>query len=201
MPNIESLVVATRNPAKVEYYKKVFSHLVVSVLGLNDLGIAGKPDEIGDTAENNAEIKAMFYSRQTNLPVFSEDECLYADFLPRANQPGTHVRRVNGRDEVSDAELLAYWENIIKDVPPENRTGYWHFAYCLVNQGKLKIVTQNFPVKFYYPISSVRIPGWPLSSLQGSMGKPHSDCSPTEKQQAIDRDSKLIKDVLLKLFA
>ncbi|MBU3935485.1 hypothetical protein KJ909_02315, partial [Patescibacteria group bacterium] len=128
--------------------------------------------------------------------------CLYADFLPSDNQPGTHVRRINGQDEVDDEVLLKHWENLVKIVPPGKRTGYWHFAYCLVNNSDIKVVTRNFPVRFYYPASQIRISGWPLSSLQGSLGKPHSEYSLEEKQKAVKRDQILIRKLLSqKLFS
>jgi inosine/xanthosine triphosphate pyrophosphatase family protein len=185
-----TLVIATRNPAKVEHYRNLFSGVIKSVIGLCDLNVEGKPEETGDTAESNAEIKAKYYSLKTDYPVFCEDECLYVDFLPADKQPGTHVRRINGKDEVTDDELLTYWEGLIRDVSPDKRTGYWHFAYCLANKGKIKLVTKDFPTKFYYPISPIRIPGWPLSSLQGSHGKPHSELNEQEKQKTYEIDSR-----------
>jgi len=200
MSKIEKIVIATRNTAKVEYYRQVFNGLIDNVLGLNDLSIDGKPEESGDTAESNAEIKAKYYSERTNLPVFSEDECLYADFLPPDKQPGPHVRRINGKDEVTDNELIIHWENIVKNVPQEKRTGYWHFAYCLANKGDTKIFTQDFPVRFYYPSSKIKIPGWPLSSLQGSRGKPHSEYTEEEKRLSVQRDSEAISDILKQLL-
>jgi len=99
---IEKIVIASRNPAKVEYYRSIFTKVAGEVLGLTDLRIEGKPTEIGETSEKNAEIKAKYYAKKTDSPVFCEDEALYADFLPPDKQPGTRVRRINGVDEVSD---------------------------------------------------------------------------------------------------
>ena len=102
MGHIEKLVIATRNPAKVEYFRQVLEGIVDEVLGLSDANILGKPEESGNTAEENAEIKARYYGGQTELPVFCEDEALYVDFLDKDHQPGTHVRRINGQDEATD---------------------------------------------------------------------------------------------------
>ncbi len=113
MKEWEQIVIATRNPAKKERYSRLLSGLANIILGVDDLGIEGKPAEAGETAEQNAEIKARFYAEKTELPVLSEDEALFVDFLPASKQPGVHVRRVEGKDEVSDDELLAYWEKIV----------------------------------------------------------------------------------------
>lgn len=199
MPKNKKIIIATRNSAKVEHYRQIFDGLVNTVLGLEDLGIEGKPEEVGDTAESNALIKAEYYSKRTNLPVFSEDECLYVNFLPADRQPGTNVRRVNGRD-LTDDELITHWENIVKKVPEEKRIGHWHFAYCLANKNDTKIVTRDFPVRFYYPSSKIRIPGWPLSSLQGSRGKPHSEYTEEEKHLSVQRDFEVVSSILKQLL-
>ncbi len=109
---IEKLVIATRNRSKKERFGGLFVKIVKEVLALDDFNISEKPQEIGATADENAEIKARFYSQKLNLPVFSEDEALYVDFLLPEKQPGVFVRRINGRDESNDDELLSYWEKI-----------------------------------------------------------------------------------------
>lgn len=196
---IETIVIATRNPAKVEHYRQALTTLSIKVFGLNDLEISGKPDEIGLTAEANAQIKAEFYSQRTNLPVLSEDESLWVDFLPPDQQPGTNVRRINGKDDATDDDLLRHWKAVISKTPEQRRTGNWHFAYCLSHQGKVSLATRDFPVRFYYPPSLIRIPGWPLSSIQGSTGKPSSERTIEEKQQSIERDAMLIRQIIREL--
>jgi inosine/xanthosine triphosphate pyrophosphatase family protein len=200
MFKIEKVVIASRNNAKVDHFRNVLSGLVDKVIGQSNLQIQGKPDEVGKTAEENAQIKARFYAQKTCLPVFAEDESLFVDFLPPEQQPGTHVRRIKGKDEVSDDELFAYWENIIKNVPEDKRTGHWHIAYCLAINGKIKVVTQNIAVRFYYPASIIRTPGWPLSSLQGSRGKPHSEYTKEENRQSVERDAKIILNIFKQLL-
>ncbi len=202
MPGIKKLIIASRNSAKVDYYRHLFTGIVGNIIGLCDTKIVGKPVEVGETAENNAEIKARFYSAQTDFPVFCEDEALYVDFLPNNRQPGTHVRRINGKDEVTDGELLAYWEGLIRTVPENKRTGRWHIAYCLALNDQTKIVSMDHEILFFYPASKIRIPGWPMSSLEGSakLRKPNSERTEVEKQEAISAESPIILKELLKLF-
>ena len=177
-------MIATRNPSKVEYYRDILIQFASEVVGLNDLGVEGKPTETGETAEQNAEIKARFYSQKTGLPVFCEDEALQVDFLPKEKQPGTQVRRINGVDEVDDDKLLAHWETLVVKVSEDKRTGRWHIAYCLaMPDGQVRTVSRDHEVMFFSPSSKVRLPGWPMSSLEGSVrfGKPSSEQTSEEK--------------------
>ncbi len=199
MRSIEKLVIATRNPAKIEYFRAVLTQFAPTVFGLSDLGIDGKPIETGETAEQNAQIKARFYSDKTHLPVFCEDESLFADFLPENNQPGVHVRRINGIDEVDDEVLLRYWEELVSKVPPSQRTGRWHNAYCLaMPTGEIKIVAGDHEILFFSPSSKIRLPGWPMSSLEGSVrfGKPGSEHTLEEKALA----QQLLREEILEKF-
>lgn len=199
---IEKLVIATRNPAKIEHYRYLFSGMVTDIFGLNETGIDGKPTETGETAEENAQIKAIYYSTKTDLPVFCEDESLFADFLPADKQPGVRVRRINGSDEASDDELFYYWENIIKDVPEARRTGRWHIAYCLGLNGKTKLTSMDHEIQFFYPASKVRIPGWPMSSLEGfvTLGKPNSERTEEDKRNILLAEEPALLEILKRLI-
>lgn len=199
MREIEKLVIATRNPAKVEFYHDILTQIADSVVGLNEIGIEEKPAETGETAEQNAEIKASLYSKKTDLPVFCEDEALEVDFLPKDKQPGVHVRRIDGVDEVDDDKLLRYWEEIVAKVSVEKRTGRWHIAYCLAMPGgNTKTVSKDHEVLFFSPSSKIRIPGWPMSSLEGSVsfGKPSSEQTSEEKFLS----KKLLAEEILEKF-
>lgn len=183
---IEKIVVASKNPAKVARYGRMLSRYAEEVLGLDDFRITDKPEETGETAEENAVIKGTFYAKWSRLPVFSEDEALYADFLPEDKQPGVYVRRVEGKDKIDDDQLLNYWEEIVAKVPKEKRTGRWRIAYCITSpSGECKTVSLDHPIIFFSPTSKVRIPGWPMSSLQGPVEfrKPHSELTDGERKQ------------------
>ena len=200
---IEKLVIASRNPAKVEYYRDIFANISDEILGLGDLDIEGKPVESGETAEQNAEIKAMFYSDLANLPVFCEDEALFVDFLSELDQPGVHVRRINGIDEVDDEILLSHWEKVVAQVPEGDRTGRWHVAYCLAfPNGRKRTVFKDHEVLFFLPSSKIRLPGWPMSSLEGSVmiGKPDSEKTQEEKELSQVLLKEEILDKLAELF-
>ena len=200
MKLIEEIVIASRNQGKIEHYKHALQGVIDKVVGLNDLEVEEKPEESGESAEENSIIKAKFYSTKTDYPVFCEDESLFVDFLDKEHQPGTHVRRINGKDEVSDDELFSYWEKLIFDVPDDKRTGYWHFAYSLAYNGQIKTSTRDIKIKFFYPASKIRIPGWPMSSLQGSTGKPSAERTEVEKQESAKKDGEMIREIINELI-
>jgi len=200
---MKKIVIATRNPAKKERYGRLLSTVANTVLGLNDLDIKDKPDEFGKTAEENAEIKARFYLRKTGLPVFSEDEALYIDFLSPEKQPGVHVRRIEEKEAVDDNQLFIYWEKVISEVPEKKRTGRWHIAYCFATpEGKIRTVALEHPILFFSPPSRIRIPGWPMSSLEGPIkfGKPHSELTEIEREQLNQEVDALILEKLKELL-
>ncbi len=181
----DELVIGSKNPAKVERFQYLVKNIAKKIYGIINFNIDTKPEEIGTTSEENAEIKAKYYSKLTNLPVFTEDESLFVDFLPKDKQPGVNVRRINGKEEATDEELFTYWEGILKDIPKEKRKGYWHISYCLgLPDSNVFTVSKDHPILFFYPSSKVKIPGWPMSSLEGSenFNKPHSEFTEEEKR-------------------
>lgn len=204
MIEIEKIVVASGNPAKVERYGKLLSHYAKGVVGLKDIGVTEKPEEHGETAEENVEIKAKFYADKTELLVFSEDEALYVDFLSDDEQPGVHVRRINGKDEVDDDLLLSHWEKRVAKVPEDKRTGRWHIAYCIATpDGKTKTVALDHPIIFFSPSSPVRLPGWPMSSLEGpvAFNKPHSELTEKERVEHEQKSNITIAEKLKELIS
>lgn len=203
MKEIEKIVVANGNPAKIERYGRLLSEYIKEVVGLKDVGVTEKPEEHGETAEENAEIKARFYTSKTGLLVFSEDEALYVDFLSENEQPGVRVRRVNGSDEVDDEKLLSHWEGIVAQVPENKRTGRWHIAYCVATpDGNVKTVAVDHPIIFFSPSSQVKLLGWPMSSLEGpvAFNKPHSELTPEERKINDEKADKAIKERLDELL-
>ncbi len=193
---------ATRNPAKRERFQKFFNKIAKEVLSLDDFDFTGKPNESGKTAEENAKIKALFYANNLNLPVFSEDESLFVDFLPENQQPGVFVRRVNGK-ELNDQELLSYWTSIISKVPKEKRSGRWHTAYCLAGLQKEPIIISiDHPIIFFdIPLDKIPV-GWPLNNIQGPVkfGKPESELTPEELREHEQGAEILLMQGLEELF-
>ena len=92
------ILFATTNPAKIKKYAKKLQERNIEVLTINDLGINLKPEESGKNAIENAYIKAKAYYDKTKITTIGMDNNLYIEELPEEKQPGTYVRRVNGKE-------------------------------------------------------------------------------------------------------
>ena len=202
---MNKLVVATSNPAKLKQYIDAInrSGLDVEALSLRNFDIHEKPVESGETAEENARIKAAFYVKILGIPVMAEDAALFVDFFSEGTQPNVNVRRVNGLRESTDEEVLAYWQKAVSQTPSDKRTGRWRIAHAIaLPDGNIRSISHNEEIRFYDPPSLVRIPGWPTSSLQGRVdfGKPDVELSEEKRVQKendrINPAIPLIKEVL-----
>ena len=107
-------IYGTNNPAKLTSMAEMLSGLPLEILSLADApGPAPTIDESGNDPLHNAQIKALGYYQAYNMPVFSCDSGLYIEGLPDKEQPGVHVRRVNGQD-LSDAQMMAHYAAIAR---------------------------------------------------------------------------------------
>ena len=98
---------ATTNPAKIKKYADKLKEKDIEILTIKDLGINLKPEETGKNAIENAYIKAKAYYDKTKVVSIGMDNNLYIEGLPEEKQPGTHVRRINGK-ELNDEEMIEY---------------------------------------------------------------------------------------------
>ena len=104
---------ATTNLAKVRKYKEKLKENGIELITINDLDFKLDVDENGKNALENAYIKAKAYYDIAKIPTIGMDDCLFIEGLPEEKQPGTHVRRINGK-ELADDEMIEYYTNLIK---------------------------------------------------------------------------------------
>ena len=89
---------ATTNLAKIKKYKKALEENGIELITISDLDFKLNIEENGKNAIENAYIKAKTYYDATQIPTVGIDNCLFIEGLPEEKQPGTHVRRVNGKE-------------------------------------------------------------------------------------------------------
>ena len=133
---MNTFLYGTGNPAKLTLMRNMLAPLDVQIIGVNELGITlPEADESGNSPLENARIKALAYYEALRRPVFSCDTGLYIEGLPGSEQPGVHVRRVNGRQR-SDDEMIAHYSSIARRLGG-HATARYHNAICLVmGEGK-----------------------------------------------------------------
>jgi XTP/dITP diphosphohydrolase len=102
------LLVATRSRHKLRELRELLAlGDEVELIGPDDLGIDGEPEETGRTFETNARIKARYYAGRSGLPTLADDSGLEVDAL--AGGPGVFTRRYAGpdaTDATNNAKLL-----------------------------------------------------------------------------------------------
>ena len=105
---------ATTNPAKVKKYKEELEKNGIELLTINDINLDLHVEETGKNCLENAYIKASAYCKETGMPTIGMDNSLFIEELPEEKQPGTHVRRVNGK-ELTDDEMIEYYQGLVKE--------------------------------------------------------------------------------------
>lgn len=155
---------ATTNPAKVKKYAEKLKKKNIEVITIKDLGINLHVEETGKDAIENAYIKAKTYYDETGITTIGMDNNLFIEELPDEKQPGTHVRRVNGK-ELTDEEMIEHYTNLVKEYGGR-LTAKWVYGMVLYN-GKEKKEYSWSKSNFYFvdKPSEKRNPGYPLDSI------------------------------------
>ncbi|BDC51515.1 non-canonical purine NTP pyrophosphatase [Bryobacterales bacterium F-183] len=128
---MKTLYCATGNPGKLREFQlaaQIENHEVEIVPNLKDIPA---PEETGATFEENAMLKAIYYSAYAPGPVFCDDSGLEVDALNGA--PGVHSARyagTHGDDEANNRLLLKNLQGIA------NRTARFVCAIALADKGQ-----------------------------------------------------------------
>jgi XTP/dITP diphosphohydrolase len=105
---VTTFVLATANPDKAREIVEVLSVVAPSVELVPRPPEVPDVDEVGDTLEDNARMKAVALSAATDLPAVADDTGLHVDALDGA--PGVQTARYAGEDATyadNVAKLLA----------------------------------------------------------------------------------------------
>ncbi len=167
------ILYGTTNKGKLSAMEKAVKPMGIELIGLNDLK-ADIPviNECGVTPLENAKLKAIAYYEAFHMPVFSCDSGLYFEELTEEEQPGIHVRRVNGR-ELTDDEMIQYYASLAAQHGGKITGRYRNAIYFILDENRhyysmdMSIATEPF-VLVSNPHTK-RVPGFPLDSLSIDM--------------------------------
>lgn len=163
------LLYGTTNQGKLQHMRDMLYGLNIDIVGLHDLKLpAIDVDERGNNPLENACIKALAYFQAYKTPVFSCDSGLFFDSLPIDEQPGVHIRRVNGQ-VLDDEQMLAYYTQLALRFGGQIKARYRN-AVCLIVNGELIYQHDGLDIASEeFIITSIphpqRTPGFPLDSL------------------------------------
>ena len=161
---MKQVLFATTNPAKVGKYRKTLEEKGIELITIKDLDFKLDIDENGKDAIENAYIKAKTYYDATKIPTIGMDNNLFIEELPEEKQPGTYVRRVNGK-ELSDEEMIVYYTNLVKEYGGK-LTAKWVYGMVICSGNGVEKYSWN-KEHFYFvdkPCEK-RNPGYPLDSI------------------------------------
>lgn len=192
---MKKIVLASKNLDKVKEMRLVMQVLPVEILSLADFPDIPDAVEDGATFEDNALIKARFFSRQTGLACLADDSGLEVDALN--GLPGVYSARFAGYhadDRTNNQRLL---DELNKIGVTESKADY-RCALAFVDTDGTELVTQG------------KIDGTIKTVAQGTGGfgydpyfyidanRTMAQITPAEKNQISHRGAAL-KEMMLKL--
>jgi len=124
---------ATGNPGKLREFRLAGELLGIEVEPLPDLKAIEPPAETGATFEENARLKAAYYSRFAPGPLFADDSGLEVDAL--GGEPGVYSARYAGPEAGDDANNRLLLERLGNN---PHRTGRFVCVIALAEGGEVK---------------------------------------------------------------
>lgn len=191
---------ATTNPAKVKRYAEKLAKKGLTVLTLKDIDLKLEIEENGKNALENAYLKAKAYYEATGIATIGIDDNLFIQELPDEKQPGTNVRRVNGK-MLTDEEMIQYYSNLAKENGGK-LTAKWVYGMVIYNGTEPKQYTWS-KEHFYFVDrpSEKRNPGYPLDSISimPQLNKYFVELTPEDKKQKGNDESDVIDFIVKSL--
>jgi XTP/dITP diphosphohydrolase len=135
-----TIYLASTNPGKLREFRQAADvcGIEVEILpGIEDLPVCV---EDGDTFEENACKKALYYSQWTDGMVFADDSGISVDALESG--PGVYSARYAGPeadDEANNQKLLRELDG----VPPSDRTAHYACVIALAQRGEILTVVEG----------------------------------------------------------
>ena len=163
------ILYGTTNQAKLDSMKRITKVLGIEIIGLKDVN---QPlphiEESGKNPLENAKMKAEAYYKAFSMPVFSCDSGLYFDNIEEKLQPGTHIRRVNGK-ELTDEEMIEYYSGLAKSHDDRLIGRYRNAIYFILDdETKFFSMDKSLETEPFMLVSKPhekRIKGFPLDSI------------------------------------
>ena len=134
---METFIYGTGNPAKLKSMRDCLSELDIKIIGLSELNIElPYIEENGNSPLENARIKAKAYYELLRKPVFACDSGLYIDGLDEKEQPGTHIRNING-NRLNDTEMVEYYSAIAERFGGKVKAKYRNAICLIINENEV----------------------------------------------------------------
>ena len=165
---MKKVLFATGNESKGKRFQKGLLENGIEILTLNDIDKKIEIEETGKDGVENALIKARSYAEAVDMPVFAMDDNLYIEGIAAELQPGTCVRRINGK-RLNDSERLDYYTNLVNTYSKDGKLNCrWVYGIAVINNGKEStyswslddfylVSEKTTKIKKDYPLDSISI--------------------------------------------
>ena len=128
------LLVATTNTGKLREIRSLLAGVPVELVTLRDLPAMEEPEETGLTFEDNARLKALYYSGHTGMTTVAEDSGLVIDALD--GEPGVRSARFL-RPDATYPERFAEIFDRLSGPPEKNRAARFVCALAVADCGHI----------------------------------------------------------------
>ena len=152
------LLFATGNEYKYNLMKerlKEFENIEVIIPKMLNLNIEVVED--GKTPVENAVKKARTYYEIVKIPVIAEDSGLYIENFKDEEQPGLFVKRIGGREDATDEEILEYYIEKLKKYDVKSLASY-HTGVCVIDRSGIEHTKIIEETKFLMTANKNNIP-------------------------------------------
>ena len=126
------LLLATNNQAKVREYQSLLQNLPFELVTLAEQGITTVVDEVGESLEENARLKATTLAAESQLLALADDSGLEVDAL--GGEPGRLSARYAG-EGASDRDRVSYLLSRLRDVPRQKRSARFRCVIAVATPG------------------------------------------------------------------
>lgn len=192
-------LLATTNKAKIRYYGNRLKECGIRILTPEDLNLRCQVDESGRNPVENALLKAGAYNRLSGMPAIALDDGLFLEGVPDSLQPGTHVRRVDGK-RLSDAEMIAHYMGLVNQYGQDGMLkGYFLKGVAIVDGDERYRYECKSARCFLNRQSEKMDEGYPLASIQmiSALGKFKSELTEEEERETMDREQRGIVEFIV----
>jgi XTP/dITP diphosphohydrolase len=128
------LLVATTNTGKLREIRALLASIPVDIVTLGDLPPIEEPEETGRTFEENARLKALYYSARAGMTTVAEDSGLEIDGLN--GEPGVRSARFL-RADATYPERFAAILGRLAGPPEKNRAARFVCALAVADGGQI----------------------------------------------------------------
>lgn len=155
------LLLGSSNKGKFIEMREALKDLPIELLRPSDCKITDVPHEEGQTFEENARQKALFYFERSNVPTLADDSGILIEALQ--NELGIHTRRWGAGPQASDQGWIEFFLERMRD--ESNKKARFVCCLCYIDEhGKEHFFIGACDGAITNELEADYLPGLPISA-------------------------------------